>query len=296
MAPVRRKMVGSSFDSQFYYFKLFKIDIHVLSYTRYRYVVVGAHVSAHVGAHAHNCTCSHTYQWQRLSTVGDTAIPGLTNLYRTETFNPSYRWWLLGFYDSTRDKDDTTVGVGHSRRYCNTGYDQSQGRRPSTLKCIGPISKGDIEPNHPSEINPNSDSRSRSDGRSRRFVQYRVDQSQGQRPRSLPPSYRQYSVEFMFKHSRNKWCFIDFIHSRSSAIGDTNQSNKSNRRTMCVTKWVDYSNKYGFGFQLSNNSVGILFNDNTRMMLAEDSTCVTHFLVSYFDNISYYFGMAFYRI
>ena len=78
-----------------------------------------------------------------------------------------------------------TVGVGHSRRYCNTGYDQSQGRRPSTLKCIGPISKGDIEPNHPSEINPNSDSRSRSDGRSRRFVQYRVDQSQGQRPRSL---------------------------------------------------------------------------------------------------------------
>ena len=93
--------------------------------------------------------------------------------------------WLLGFYDNTRDKDDTTVGVGHSRRYCNTGYDQSQGRRPSTLKCIGPISKGDIEPNHPSEINPNSDSRSRSDGRSRRFVQYRVDQSQGQRPRSL---------------------------------------------------------------------------------------------------------------
>ena len=61
--------------------------------------------------------------------------------------------WLLGFYDSTRDKDDTTVGVGHSRRYCNTGYDQSQGRRPSTLKCIGPISKGDnfIEPNHPSD-------------------------------------------------------------------------------------------------------------------------------------------------
>ena len=93
--------------------------------------------------------------------------------------------WLLGFYDSTRDKDDTTVGVGHSRRYCNTGYDQSQGRRPSTLKCIGSISKGDIEPNHPSEINPNSDSRSRNDGRSRRFVQYRVDQSQGQRPRSL---------------------------------------------------------------------------------------------------------------
>ena len=34
-----------------------------------------------------------------------------------------------------------TVGVGHSWRYCNTGYDQSQGRRPSTLKCIGSISQ-----------------------------------------------------------------------------------------------------------------------------------------------------------
>ena len=41
------------------------------------------------------------------------------------------------------------------------------------------LQRRDIEPNHPSEINPNSDSRSRSDGRSRRFVQYRVDQSQG---------------------------------------------------------------------------------------------------------------------
>ena len=50
-------------------------------------------------------------------------------------------WWWLVFNNSTRDKDDTTVGVGNSRRYCNTGYDQSQGRRPSTLKCIGSISR-----------------------------------------------------------------------------------------------------------------------------------------------------------
>ena len=53
--------------------------------------------------------------------------------------------WMLGINDSPMSKM-MTVGVGHSRRYCNTGYDQSQGRRPSTLKCIGSISKGDIEP------------------------------------------------------------------------------------------------------------------------------------------------------
>ena len=32
-----------------------------------------------------------------------------------------------------------------------------------------------------------------------------------------------------------------------------------------VTKWIDYSNKYGFGFQLSDHSVGVLFNDTTRI-------------------------------
>ena len=63
-------------------------------------------------------------------------------------------WWLV-FNDSTRDKDDTTVGVSHSRRYCNTGYHQSQGRRPSTLKCIASISRRRYRaPTIPSEINP----------------------------------------------------------------------------------------------------------------------------------------------
>ena len=85
------------------------------------------------------------------------------------------RWWLSEWM------------MDHSRRYCNTGYDQSQGRRPSTLKCIGSISQRRYRASTiQSEINPtNSDSRSRSDGRSRRFVQYRVDQSLGRRPRSL---------------------------------------------------------------------------------------------------------------
>ena len=82
-----------------------------------------------------------------------------------------------------------TVGVGHSRKYCNTGYDQSQGPRPSNSSALAQSPRGDIEPIHPSEINPNSDSRSRSDGRSRRYVQYRVEQSQGQRPGSPPPLY-----------------------------------------------------------------------------------------------------------
>ena len=101
-----------------------------------------------------------------------------------------------------------TVGVGHSRGYCNTGYDQSQGMRPSTLKCIGPIFKGDIEPNHPSEINPNSDSRSSSDGRSRRFVQYRVDQFPVSRTETKITSLHKYRrvANACASHHRCLWC------------------------------------------------------------------------------------------
>ena len=33
-----------------------------------------------------------------------------------------------------------------------------------------------------------------------------------------------------------------------------------------VAKWVDFTSKYGLGFQLSNGNVGICFNDNTKMV------------------------------
>lgn len=35
-----------------------------------------------------------------------------------------------------------------------------------------------------------------------------------------------------------------------------------------MSKWVDYSNKYGFGYQLSNRSIGVLFNNGTHMALS----------------------------
>ncbi|KAG9467747.1 hypothetical protein GDO78_014400 [Eleutherodactylus coqui] len=37
-----------------------------------------------------------------------------------------------------------------------------------------------------------------------------------------------------------------------------------------VSKWVDYSDKYGLGYQLCDNSVGVLFNDSTRLIMYTD--------------------------
>ncbi|XP_042242944.1 serine/threonine-protein kinase PLK1-like isoform X2 [Homarus americanus] len=37
-----------------------------------------------------------------------------------------------------------------------------------------------------------------------------------------------------------------------------------------VSKWVDYSDKYGLGYQLCDESIGVLFNDFTKLLLLAD--------------------------
>ncbi|KAM6965299.1 serine/threonine-protein kinase PLK2b [Aplochiton taeniatus] len=44
-----------------------------------------------------------------------------------------------------------------------------------------------------------------------------------------------------------------------------------------VTKWVDYSNKYGFGYQLSDYTVGVLFNNGTHMSLLPDKKTIHYY-------------------
>lgn len=34
-----------------------------------------------------------------------------------------------------------------------------------------------------------------------------------------------------------------------------------------IAKWVDYSNKYGLSYQLSDDSVGVIFNDSTKILV-----------------------------
>ncbi|ELT95402.1 hypothetical protein CAPTEDRAFT_72562, partial [Capitella teleta] len=61
--------------------------------------------------------------------------------------------------------------------------------------------------------------------------------------------------------------------SKKSASQEQHQMTPvDQKRPLWVTKWVDYTNKYGFGFQLSDRSVGILFNDTTRLLLTSDGS------------------------
>ncbi|KAK7100676.1 serine/threonine-protein kinase PLK1-like [Littorina saxatilis] len=44
-----------------------------------------------------------------------------------------------------------------------------------------------------------------------------------------------------------------------------------------VTKWVDYSNKYGFGFMLSSDALGVLFNDTSRILMSPDGRAIQYY-------------------
>lgn len=37
-----------------------------------------------------------------------------------------------------------------------------------------------------------------------------------------------------------------------------------------IIKWIDYSNKYGLGYQLRDGTVGVHFNDATSIVLAKN--------------------------
>jgi len=39
-----------------------------------------------------------------------------------------------------------------------------------------------------------------------------------------------------------------------------------------VTKWVDYASKYGVGYILSDGSIGVYFNDSTKIILVPDGS------------------------
>lgn len=52
-----------------------------------------------------------------------------------------------------------------------------------------------------------------------------------------------------------------------------------------VSKWVDYSDKYGLGYQLCDDSIGVLFNDFTKLLLLADGENI-HYIER--NNIEHY--------
>uniref|UniRef100_A0A8C6UQD4 Serine/threonine-protein kinase PLK n=1 Tax=Neogobius melanostomus TaxID=47308 RepID=A0A8C6UQD4_9GOBI len=63
----------------------------------------------------------------------------------------------------------------------------------------------------------------------------------------------------------------------TGSLTDTVPQDSSTCNLQWVTKWVDYSNKYGFGYQLSDHTVGVLFNNGTHMSLLPDRKTIHYY-------------------
>ena len=88
------------------------------------------------------------------------------------------------------------------------------------------------------------------------------------------------------------FCFFHFSYAILNFHGERDSyaielKSKINRRQFCLVsrpcsapllwtvKWVGYSDKYGFGYQLSDDSIGVSFNEKTRMALLPDGVVGT---------------------
>ena len=48
-----------------------------------------------------------------------------------------------------------------------------------------------------------------------------------------------------------------------------------------IVSWVDYCNKYGMGYALTDGSVGVHFNDSTTLVLSPDKVYVPRLIDEY---------------
>ena len=95
-------------------------------------------------------------------------------------------------------------------------------------------------------------------------------------PPPPPPLHQQHTVVSLLSGGPTKTRTTGMYEALVAALGsmpsrvDPLHSPTTKDCPVFITKWIDYSNKYGFGFQLSDRSVGVLFNDNTRISYSHD--------------------------
>jgi hypothetical protein len=69
-----------------------------------------------------------------------------------------------------------------------------------------------------------------------------------------------------FTHTDDINCIDSKLQSVSLDISNTDKL--FDHPAVFITKWIDYSNKYGLGYQLRDGSVGVYFNDATSIILS----------------------------
>ena len=70
---------------------------------------------------------------------------------------------------------------------------------------------------------------------------------------------------FWIKKQLNNFCLVilNTLDCEKNSITNNNQ--------VFITNWVDFSNRYGFGYRLSDGKVCVLFNDGKHLSLLPNS-------------------------
>ncbi|KAI8430116.1 hypothetical protein MSG28_000525 [Choristoneura fumiferana] len=88
-----------------------------------------------------------------------------------------------------------------------------------------------------------------------------------------PPSYRQ---NLLALRDQLTHLLSSKLKCRPDVLTDE-LSDPAAQPLVWVGKWVDYSDKYGFGYQLCDESVGVMFNDTTKIVMLANGVNV-HFI------------------
>uniref|UniRef100_A0A1B0DP63 polo kinase n=1 Tax=Phlebotomus papatasi TaxID=29031 RepID=A0A1B0DP63_PHLPP len=70
---------------------------------------------------------------------------------------------------------------------------------------------------------------------------------------------------------------LDKKPSKTNVVMTLENTDPASQPLFWVSKWVDYSDKYGFGYQLCDEGVGVLFNDATKLIILSNGINV-HFI------------------
>ena len=70
------------------------------------------------------------------------------------------------------------------------------------------------------------------------------------------------TLENVDDKKKSKWTSITIEKASKIGPGAWNK--------VLISKWIDYSSKYGLGYKLSNGIYGVIFNDSTKIVLSKD--------------------------
>lgn len=94
-------------------------------------------------------------------------------------------------------------------------------------------------------------------------------------------------------------CYLTDLHAQLKKLVDSRPGHRPQiqedeaedpkaQPIVWVSKWVDYSDKYGFGYSLNDDSIGVVFNDLTKLLLLADGNNIHYIDI---DGLEHYYTM-----